>query len=235
MKGFLSKRKILVIVMIIATILTSILTIGATNSAIVFSVAAPKYKVVLDAGHGGRDGGCVGVKTGVKEKTLNLDVVKKLEKYFISANFSVVLTRENDEGLYTSGSNMKKSDMLKRKEIIENAEPTLVISIHMNKYPGQSRKGAQVFYKKGSEQGERLAFCVQKAFNEMETSNKSYNALTGDYYLLNVSSCPAITAERGFLSNPEEEALLVKEEYRELIAYAVFKGTIDYLAGLSNT
>lgn len=235
MKEILTKRKVLVVLMLIATILTSILTIGATNSITDANVNAPKYRIVLDAGHGGLDGGCVGVNTGVYEKTLNLDVVKKLERYFNSANFSVVLTRDSDAGLYTSTENMKKSDMLKRKEIIEKSEPSLVISVHMNKYPGQMRRGAQVFYKKGCDDGERLATCVQKSFNEMDTSIRDYSALTGDYYLLNVSPCPAIIAECGFLSNPEEELLLVRDEYRESIAYAIFKGTVDYLSGLGGS
>ena len=73
----------------------------------------------------------------------------------------------------------------KRSEIINKAEPNLVISIHMNNYSLASRRGAQVFYKKGSEQGKLLASCVQSSFNCMEQASRTCNILTGDYYILN--------------------------------------------------
>lgn len=186
--------------------------------------------IVLDAGHGGVDGGCVGVNTGIKEKDLNLSVVLKLESYLKSANYNVILTRKNDEGLYgNEKNNRKKADMLKRKQIIEEADPIIVVSVHMNKYPGQSRRGAQTFYKKGDGESQKLASYVQNRFNLMETSKRDYSALTGDYYITNVSPCPSIIAECGFLSNPDDEALLITEEYRDKIAYALYRGIIDYL------
>ncbi|MDY6367820.1 MAG: N-acetylmuramoyl-L-alanine amidase, partial [Clostridia bacterium] len=99
----------------------------------------------------------------------------------------------------------------------------------MNKYPGQSRRGAQVFYKKGDDEGKKFAQYVQKRFNEMSYSLREYSALTGDYYITNVSPCPSIIAECGFLSNPDDEALLITDDYRDKLAYAIFRGAIDYL------
>ena len=188
-------------------------------------------KIVLDAGHGGIDGGVVGGMTRAKESELNLKVVKKLEKYFISAGFSVTLTRNSDAGLYgVATKNLKRTDMQKRKEIIEKVKPSVVISVHMNNYGLSSRRGAQVFYKKGDENGKLLANCVQGSFNSMKEAVRTCSALTGDYYILNCTNYPSIIAECGFLSNPEDEKLLTSEEFQDKIAYSLFAGAIDYLA-----
>ena len=193
-----------------------------------------KITVLLDAGHGGVDGGVSGVNTGISESKLNLSVVKKLENFFLVAGMDVVLTRSSDAGLYgVATKNRKKKDMQKRKEIIYNADPTIVISIHMNKYSLQQRRGAQVFFKSGDQLGKMLADQVQKSLNEMPSSVRSYDALKGDYYILNCSNYPSIICECGFLSNPDDEALLISEEYQEKIAYAIFKGAISYLSEAS--
>lgn len=226
-------RITIIIFTVIATVLTSVLCIGALSEIKEVRSDVSFCKVVLDAGHGGVDGGCEGKITGVKEKELNFKVVKKLEEYFKNANFKVVLTRTSDDGLYGAAKvNLKKADMLKRKEIIEQADPALVISVHMNKYSGASRRGAQVFYKKGEEKGRSVAEYVQSAFNEIDPKIKDYSPLTGDYYILNVSPCPAIIAECGFLSNPEDETLLLTDEYQDKLAYAIFKGSVKYLSGI---
>ena len=141
-----------------------------------------------------------------------------------------MLTRVTDAGLYgVSSSSLKKKDMEKRRSIIKKAKPNLVVSIHMNKYSLQTRRGAQVFYKPNDERGKLLAQCVQDSFNQMQECVKQSNILTGDYYILNFTEYPSIIAECGFLSNPEDEALLIKEEYQESIAYSIFKGIVAYL------
>ena len=227
----LSKVKIIMVFTLVATILTSILCITALGEIPSVKSDVSMLKVVIDAGHGGVDGGAVGTITKVEEKELNLKVAKRLEYYFKNAGFNVVLTRTTDDGLYGSAKkNLKRADMLKRKEIIEESDPAIVISIHMNKYSGAERRGAQVFYKKGDEESKAFAFKVQDSFNGMDTAVKKYEPLTGDYYILNVSTCPSIIAECGFLSNPEDERLLCSEDYRNNIAYAIFKGAVNYLS-----
>ena len=105
--------------------------------------------VVIDAGHGGIDGGSVGKTTGVDENNLNLAYAKTLEAILKKYNFGVVMTRTDLGGLYDITSpNKKKSDMKKRKEIILKSKASLVISLHMNSFPRKSSRGAQVFYKK---------------------------------------------------------------------------------------
>ncbi len=228
---FVVKGKNLIIagVLLLACIAGAV-CIGAMNRPNE-SVAAAEIKVVIDAGHGGIDGGVVGAKTGVKESELNLAVAKKLAKHFENAGVDAVLTRKNAAGLYgAAAGNLKRKDMQARRDIILKEKPTLVISVHMNKYPVSSRRGAQVFFDESDEQGKRLAECVQKSFNDMEEAARQYSALKGDYYILNSHPYPACIAECGFLSNPEDEALLVTEVYQEKIAYAIFKGAIDYLS-----
>ena len=203
--------------------------IGAMNKG-GGQVSASEIKVVIDAGHGGVDGGVTGVKTGVKESELNLAVARKLAKHFNNPGIDTVLTRDSDAGLYgTATGNLKRKDMEARRDIILKEKPTLVISVHMNKYSVSTRRGAQVFFDENSEYGKLLADCVQESFNAMEEAVRESSALKGDYYILNSHPYPACIAECGFLSNPEDEALLITSEYQEKIAYAIFKGTIDYL------
>ena len=217
--------------MLVATVLTIILCLGAINLNTAGEIKSERVKVVLDAGHGGVDGGVSGTITGVKESELNLKVVKKLESYLVGAGMEVTLTRNSNAGLYgVATKNLKRKDMEKRREIINKVKPDLVISIHMNKYSLSTRRGAQVFYKTNDEVSKTLALSVQNNFNAMEQATRKYSILTGDYYILNCSSYPSIIAECGFLSNPEDESLLVTEEYQDLIAYNVFKGIVEYFS-----
>ena len=123
--------------------------------------------------------------------------------------------------------------MQKRRDIILKEKPVLVLSVHMNKYSSPSRRGAQVFYKSDDDEGKLLADSVQKSFNAMEEASRDCAALTGDYYILNCSPYPSVIAECGFLSNPDDEALLITEEYQASVAYAIFKGVVGYLTEAS--
>lgn len=232
----MAKLKIKPAVWIISVVFLSVV-IGAWLIASMppASLASADLKVVIDAGHGGIDGGVTGVNTGVKESELNLAVAKKLAGYFESAGVNAVLTRENSSGLYGSATNgFKKRDMQKRRDIINKTAPELVISVHMNKYSVSTRRGAQVFYDKNSENGKLLALMIQRNLNAMEESVRDCAALVGDYYILNSHAYPACIVECGFLSNPEDEKLLTDAVYQDKIAYAVFKGAIEYLTEASS-
>jgi N-acetylmuramoyl-L-alanine amidase len=212
---------------LLSSVVTFILCLGSINSGKALMSGVVKHKIVLDAGHGGVDAGATGKQTGVKESELNLMIVKKLEKYLLDAGFEVVLTRSTDAGLYgIATKNLKRKDMEKRREIIEKENPSMVISVHLNKYSLPSRRGAQVFYKEGVENSKILAESIQNFFNQLEESTREFNALKGDYFLLNCSSAPSVIAECGFLSNLEEEKLLITEEYQNKIAYAVMCGVV---------
>ncbi len=115
-----------------------------------------------------------------------------------------------------------------RREIIKNCGADMVISVHQNFYPDGTRRGAQVFFRKGSESGKRLAICVQERLNAMPSATNSAQPLIGDYYMLQCTEAPSVIVECGFLSNAEDERLLLTEEYREDVAYAVFAGAVNY-------
>ena len=185
------------------------------------------FTVVIDAGHGGIDGGVVGVD-GVKEATLNLAYSKQLGQIFERSGFNVVYTRKSEGGLYGLPTNgFKLRDMKKRKEIIDKARPNLLISVHMNKFSQSTRSGPQVFYQEGKEDGQKLAASLQRVFNDF--TGNSHEAIAGDFYVCRESSCPAVIVECGFLSNPEECAMLQTDAYRETICNQIFNGVMLYL------
>lgn len=193
-----------------------------------FNVPNSKYTVVIDAGHGGIDGGCVGKYTGVYESDLNLTYAYNLAEQFKQMGITSVLTRTNPNGLYDENAkSLKKSDMKKRKEIIDKVNPDVVISIHMDSFTLSSTKGAQAYYKRGNDTGAVLANCVQKQLTMLPNAKKS--AKVGDYYLVNCTEIPSVLVECGFISNEEEEKLLQTKEYQNKVCYSIMSGVIDFL------
>lgn len=232
------KKKSLVCVaflMVFGFVFALFLCFGALNGAVAVSALHDGgMKIVVDAGHGGVDGGVVGVKTGVKESDVNLEIAYKLCDELTDLGFEVVMTRKTKAGLYgTATGAFKRRDMLKRKEIIQQTNPSMVISIHQNRYPSQSVRGAQVFYDKNSEGGRALALAVQDRVNTLyESQNvKRRNATQGAYFMLQCTSSPSIIVECGFLSSPKDEVLLCKEGWQRSVAKAVVYGVVDYLEG----
>lgn len=193
---------------------------------IVSSAEAPTLgrgkTVVIDAGHGGEDGGVVGVRSGIKESDINLAVSKKLKSFLEAGGYKVIMTRSNDSGLYgPASSNKKLADMKKRKEIILDAQPDLMVSIHQNYFPSSYVSGAQVFYAPDGKYVE-IAGIMQKILNRELDCNR--NEAKGDYYIIQCSQYPSMLIECGFLSNPEEEKLLVNAEYQNKLAYTIYSG-----------
>ena len=185
------------------------------------------FTVVIDAGHGGIDGGVVGVD-GVKESTLNLAYAKTLGELFDRSGFNVVYTRTSEGGLYGLATNgFKLRDMKKRKEIIDKARPNLLISVHMNKFSKSTRTGPQVFYQDGKDDGLTLAENLQRVFNDF--TGNAHEAIAGDFYVCRETNCPSVIVECGFLSNPEECARLQTDAYRETICNQIFNGVMLYL------
>ncbi len=216
----------------IFAILLCIIAIGAF-CGMYFPIKAnatpkPVHTIVIDAGHGGRDGGAVGVSTGITESELNLTYAKALEQLCKEFGIKAVLTRNSMDGLYAPDApNKKKSEMQKREQIINGSGGQLMISIHMNSFPTSSSKGAQVFYAKGSETGFKLAKSVQMSISQSFESARNY-VTVGDYYVLNCAAIPAILVECGFLSNPEEEKLLVSKEYCKSFCYSILAGVLSF-------
>lgn len=185
------------------------------------------FTVVIDAGHGGIDGGVVGAD-GVKESDLNLAYSKTLGEIFQRAGFNVVYTRKNEGGLYGLATNgFKLRDMKERKRIVDQAKPNLLISVHMNKFSASYRSGPQVFFQDDKSDGRSLAQSIQNVFNDF--TGKVREPIAGDYYVCRETQCPAVIVECGFLSNPDECAALQTAQYREQICNLIFNGTMLYL------
>ena len=199
----------------------------------VFSSNENKLKLVIDAGHGGIDGGVSGVATGVKESDINLDISLKLHDKFTSVGFSTRLTRKTQEGLYgVATKGFKKRDMERRKEIILDEKPSLVLSIHQNVYPLKSVRGAQVFYSKENKDSKLLAERLQTSLNALysEVGVKPRVAKTGDYFMLTCAPYPSVIIECGFLSNPKDEALLVSAVWQNRLCESILSGVFNYLS-----
>ena len=213
-------------------VLVSLSSAWAVKVATANVTHSDSFTVVIDAGHGGIDGGVSGKVSGVKESDLNLDIAKKLKQEFEKSGINVVMTRNSYGGLYgTTAKGFKMRDMKKRIKIINSANADLMISVHLNYYSSSSRRGATVFFCEGKEEGERLAKSIQKHFNRLSGQEREFSALKGDYYLLNESTCPAVICECGFLSNEQDEKLLLTDKYREEIAKLIFSGAVEYLLG----
>ena len=181
--------------------------------------------IVIDAGHGGIDGGAVG-KSGVSESYLNLKYAKKLKSLCESVGFNVVMTRSDMSGLYSPlAQNKKKSEMETRKKIIDGSGARCVVSLHMNSFPLPSSRGAQVFYKQGNESGKAFAEISQDELKKSIEFTRE-DCAPGDYFVLNCTDKPAVLVECGFLSNEEEEMLLCSDDYTEKFCKALLNGII---------
>lgn len=200
----------------------------------VFAGGNAPIKIVLDAGHGGIDGGVTGIATGVKESDLNLEITLRLKQTLDDMGFETVLTRKTEAGLYdTATDGFKRRDMQRRKEIVQNAEPALVVSVHQNRYPSASVRGAQVFFKRGDTQGERLAFSLQEKLNALYQTEKvkARKHTPSEYFMLSCSENPSVIVECGFLSSPADEKLLLSPSWQKRLSESIAAGVVAYLAG----
>lgn len=192
--------------------------------------------VVIDAGHGGKDPGKVGVN-GALEKDINLSIALRLKNLLEQNRVSVVMTREEDRDLASEqASNRKNEDLRARAKLVEELAPAVMVSIHQNSYISEEADGAQVFYHAGSEQGKLFGSMVQKQLKrEIQNGNHRVPKANKEYYLLKKAGCPAVIVECGFLSNPAEAALLDSQEYQEKIAFAIHLGIMEYINTVTDT
>lgn len=180
--------------------------------------------VVLDPGHGGRDPGKVGAQ-GEQEKDINLAISLKVKERLEKEGMEVVMTREKDVMLADEdASNKKLEDLNNRISIINERQPAVAVSIHQNSYSDASVKGAQVFYFTHSDKGKQAAEAMQKELLEFDQENTRKIKANDTYYLLKKTEVPTVIVECGFLSCPEEAALLTDEAYQKKLAEAIAKG-----------
>lgn len=208
-----------------AAVLTAVVLASAAAAipvCAVLTAGEARPVIVVDAGHGGLDGGVVGTRTGVKESDLNLAVALLLGGMLEEEGFDVVFTRAGKGGLYLDGERGKKSaDMRRRADIIARSGAVGVVSIHMNTFSDPSRRGAQVFFDASSSRGRAFADAVQTELNRsfnLPDAGREFAALAADKFILQQTSAPSVIVECGFLSNPDDERNLSDEGYRARFA-----------------
>lgn len=187
--------------------------------------------VLIDAGHGGEDGGAV--VGSVLEKQINLAVAQDTADLLTFCGFDVQMTRTGDDALTDEGEDVKKrkyNDMKLRLELYNASPQNVIISIHQNKFSNASSKGIQVFYSPNNDKSAVLAECVRyAAVGMLQPDNTRENKAAGkDIYLLKNTDNPAVLVECGFLSNREEREKLVTGSYQKQLALAIAAGFINY-------
>lgn len=196
-------------------------------------VPAPSaVTVVLDAGHGGEDGGASG-KSGLLEKDINLAIAKDMREILTVAGYRVAMTRTDDRDLSDSLRTIRErkvSDIHNRMKFVESQGSCILISIHQNHFEQSRYHGTQVFYSGNDPKSKELAEAVRgKVVGLLQNdNNRETKPATSSIYLLWHAKVPAILVECGFLSNGEEEAKLSSDQYQRQIAFSICCGLEDY-------
>lgn len=232
------KRGILLAGALIGTVVLLVLTMSRLNSlvepAMELSVIQRTGPLVLDAGHGGEDGGAVSL-TGVPESQINLALVLKLRDVLGLYGVDPILLRETDVSLHADDASTlrekKRSDLKNRVSAIEDVEGGTLVSIHQNTYPGSRYHGTHVFYAP-TEGSQDLAEHFQNSIKAalQPDNERAVKQIPDTVYIMNHVTCPAVLIECGFLTNPEEETMLRDEDYQRKLA-AVITGAWLTAAG----
>ena len=190
--------------------------------------------VIIDAGHGGEDGGAIG-KNGAHEKDINLTIALKLKSNLDSLGIPCVLTRTTDILLYDRNADYegqkKRLDLLARKEFAEQYENAIFISIHQNSYPKEQYNGFQAYYSPNEPTSRTLALSIEESVQTtlQPQNNRASKQADSSIYLLDKLYCPAVLLECGFLSNQSECEKLCDEEYQNELCDAIIDGIVVFL------
>ncbi len=193
-----------------------------------------KKVIVVDPGHGGEDGGTVGVN-GVYEKDLNLAMSDTLCTMLRFSGYEVIPTRTEDILLYDRNADYKGRkkvlDLAARLEITQNAMPDLFVGVHMNAFPQEKYSGLTVYYSKNHPSGYDAALAVQSSVKStlQPDNSREIKAAGSNIYLLNRATCPAILIECGFLSNHAECEKLSTAGYRQKLSFAIYSSLASFL------
>ena len=199
------------------------------------TTSLPSKTIILDAGHGGEDGGASSAD-GLLEKELNLALALTMRDILVANGFDVILTRDSDALLYDRNVNFqgrkKMLDMAARLKIANDAPNAVFVSLHMNTYPHPSCKGVQVWYSANNTLSNDLAKSIHQTTQELlqPENDRPIKQSGSSIYLLHHLECPAVLVECGFLSNPAEAALLGDESYRQQLALTLCVGILRGIA-----
>ena len=188
--------------------------------------------VIIDAGHGGEDGGAVSV-SGAIESRLNLSIAQRLDMIFGLYGINVMMLRNSDVSLHSPTAQTirekKVSDLHNRVNTIESYDNPIVISIHQNTFPDRKYHGAQVFYANGNLSLPFAQITQDVLRMTLDPNNaRKPTAIPSTVYLMNHISCKAILVECGFLSNPDEDILLQSPQYQTKLAASLAGAYIQY-------
>lgn len=195
----------------------------------VFSAAHPPETLVLDAGHGGFDGGAVGAG-GVTEQDINLHIAQRTWALAGFFGIPVTMTRTDGNALgYVAGRAIrenKAADIRERERIAAETENAVFLSIHLNKFEQPQYHGAQVFYSKNNPRSKILAEQLQESLRRGADpeNNRQAKQAANTIYLMKKLECPAVVVECGFLSNPTEAEKLQQEDYQKQLAVCIIGG-----------
>lgn len=191
--------------------------------------------IVLDAGHGKPDEGAQS-SIGTTEAETNLKVAMKVQNLLEQSGATVIQTRSDENGIYDLDKKTlrekKISDIRNRVKIGNESEADIFVSIHLNKIPQNQYWGWQCFYKEGDEKGTKLAKTIQNSLNQaIEKENKRVAMKIDNVYIIKHVEIPIAIVECGFLSNKEEEQLLLTDEYQDKLAWGIYTGIMAYFYG----
>jgi len=226
--------KVATVVMALIILVTVMLyDVPKNNSWTAWTLPLSGKIIVVDAGHGGPDGGAVS-KSGIIEKEITLKIALILKDYLNEAGALVVLTRENDHDLAakeTKGIARRKfEDLQNRVKLTNNSMADLFISVHLNSIPSEKWHGAQTFYYPLKEENKRLATSIQQEIiNNLNNTNRT-PLPRNDIMILKYIDTLSAMVEVGFLSNPSEASLLIDEEYQKKLAFAIYQGILSFYA-----
>ena len=197
---------------------------AAAASAAAPARAADGWTIVLDAGHGGEDGGAVS-RGGVPESGINLQIAKKMQGLLAFLGRGCVMTRTDEAAIYSPEAKTlrekKVSDLKNRVALINGTPGALLVSIHQNSLPSQVSSNAV-------DPAGEVAQGVQQALNVSLDGGKTVKAMDGGVYLMKQIRCPGVLVECGFLSNDKEAAHLQTEEHQRRLAAAILAGLLQY-------
>ncbi|WJY27047.1 N-acetylmuramoyl-L-alanine amidase [Sporosarcina trichiuri] len=210
--------------------------VRASDRAFFMPAELAGVKVLLDAGHGGEDGGAS--TDELIESDITLTISKEVEKRLKQKGATVVMTRTKagdaigehaPDRKFSSLRDRKFEDLKMRVKLAETEEPDVFVSIHVNAIPQTQWRGAQVFYHpEGHEGGEALAKSIQGAFRDgLKNTDREAMKIKGIYLLKNIQT-PSVIVETGFISNPEEHKLLADPAYRKKVADAIVDGIVRH-------
>ena len=229
-----------IIIIFLFVIIISVLilyTSFCNHNAVTASAGVMSFDtVILDAGHGGADGGAV-APDGTEEKLVNLQITLKIKAILELYGYNVVLTRTDDNSIHdekaTSLRQQKVSDIRNREKIINSHPAAIFVSIHQNKFYDSSVHGAQVFYSKNNPLSQNLAQSISDSIvTEIQQDNPRQIKKSGtEIYLLYHSQIPSVMVECGFLSNNDDLNKLKNDSFQKLLAITIVKGILNYSKG----